>query len=275
MWKGLTPYQIEFYNENGYLLLESVFHSPELQPLIDELNGVVDKWACEYHKQGRLRETFAAEPFHSRLYRIHEAMDGDCPEVLRDISGKRKTAGMFHVMTLQPILDIIESMIGPEILVHPQFNSRAKLPDHQSVVSWHQDIGFLTTDVEDTFMVNFWLPLVDSNTENGCLKVIVGSHKHGVLPFNRGPEDLVKERIPEGEIVCCPVCAGGVLLIQHKTVHRSSPNRSGHIRWSVDIRYSDPRLPTGRENVPGFIARSSANPESVPRSHLDWLALFE
>lgn len=95
--------------------------------MIDELNGVVDKWACEYHKQGRLRETFAAEPFHSRLYRIHEAMDGDCPEVLRDISGKRKTAGMFHAMTLQPILDIVESMIGPEILVHPQFNSRAKL----------------------------------------------------------------------------------------------------------------------------------------------------
>ena len=269
----LTPDQIDAYKKEGYLLVESVFDPQALQPLIDELNGVVDTWARKYHKQGRLGNLFADEPFERRLFSIHQAMDGDCAEVLRDIGGKRKTAGMYHVMTLAPLLDIVESVIGAEILAHPQFNSRAKLPDGKAVVPWHQDIGFLSGDAEDTFMVNFWLPLVDANAENGCLEVIVGSHKHGILAFDRGPEDLVE--IPPGEIVCCPVPVGGVLLVQHKTVHRSTANMSDLIRWSLDFRYSNQRLPTGRAQVPGFIARSRAHPDAVARNHLDWLRLFE
>ena len=65
------------------------------------------------------------------------------------------------------------------------------------------------------------------------------------------------------------------MLIQHKTIHRSIPNHSDHIRWSLDLRYSDPAQPSGRDGVPGFIARSQANPESVAQSVDDWLALFE
>jgi hypothetical protein len=53
------------------------------------------------------------------------------------------------------------------------------------------------------------------------------------------------------------------------------PNFSDHIRWSLDIRYSDPRLPTGRDSIPGFIARSIESPESIAKSHHDWLKLFE
>ena len=66
-----------------------------------------------------------------------------------------------------------------------------------------------------------------------------------------------------------------MLLIQHKTIHRSIPNLSDHIRWSLDLRYSDPAQPSGRDGVPGFIARSQAHPESVAQSVDDWLALFE
>jgi ectoine hydroxylase-related dioxygenase (phytanoyl-CoA dioxygenase family) len=182
---------------------------------------------------------------------------------------------MFHVMMLPQILEVVESVIGAEILVHPQFNARAKLPDGRSVVPWHQDLGYLDKDAEDTFMVNFWLPLVDATVENGCLEVIRGSHNYGIVPYKNGAEDLVPESIPDGEIVCCPIRVGSVLLIQHKTVHRSTPNFSDHIRWSLDIRYSDPRLPTGRDSVSGFIARSVENPELIAKSHHDWLNLFE
>ena len=43
----------------------------------------------------------------------------------------------------------------------------------------------------------------------------------------------------------------------------------------LDLRYSDPSQPTGRDNVPGFIARSQQHPASVARSLEDWLKLFE
>ena len=271
---GLTENQKREYLENGFLPIERLFDPGQLDTLIVELNGVVDEWAERYCEEGRLEDRFADEPFERRLYLIHEAMDGRCEELLLAVLGKRKTAGMFHVMTLPEILDVVESLIGPEILVHPQFNSRAKLPDKTSVVNWHQDIGFLDPDVMQTFMVNFWLPLVDSDEKNGCLEVIRGSHRCERLPFVDSPEQIVPESIPEGEQVTCPIPRGGVLLLHHTTVHRSGSNNSDHIRWSLDIRYSDWRKPTGRNQVPGFIARSREHPDKVAAGHEEWQRLF-
>ncbi len=273
MAAGLTEQQISQYLEDGFLPVERLFEPASLDPLIAELNEVVDAWAERYCTEGRLSERFGEAPFEHRLYRIHQAMDGDCGELLTAVSGKRKTAGMFHVMTLPEILGVVESLIGPEILVHPQFNSRAKLPDRTSVVGWHQDIGFLEPEVLKTFMVNFWVPLVDTNEQNGCLTVIRGSHRSERLPFEDSPEDILPDAMPAGERVVCPIPKGGVLLLQHTTVHRSAPNFSNHIRWSLDIRYSDWRKPTGRDQVRGFIARSHAHPEKIATGHEDWQRL--
>ena len=275
MGTELTPEQIESYNEDGFLVLDGLFDPSELQILYDDFNNIVGNWADTYYEQGQLSNLFEDDPFEHRLFSIYQAMEGNCHELLSAVSGKRKTAGMFYVMTLHQILNVVESIIGSEILVHPQFNARAKLPDGKSVVPWHQDLGYLHKNAEDTFMVNFWLPLVDATVENGCLEIIRGSHNYGIIPYNNGAEDLVPESIPRGEVVCCPISVGSVLMIQHKTVHRSMPNFSDHIRWSLDIRYSDPRLPTGRDSIPGFIARSIESPESIAKSHHDWLKLFE
>lgn len=275
--KGLSQEQIQSYNENGYLFVNDVLKPSDLQPLIDEFNAVIDFWARKYHKQGRLKTLFEDEPFSRRLDKIYHAVDRP-EEIWHAVHGKNhKTAGMFAVMTHPGILDIVESVIGPEILVHPQFNSRAKLPQHDpTVVPWHQDLGYLQSDAEETFMVNFWIPLVDATVENGCMEVISGSHKYGLIPHEQisGYLGIPDHKLPPGEVVPCPVPLGGVLLIQHKTVHRSIPNRSDHVRWSLDLRYSDPHLPTGRDNVPGFIARSAENPAAVAKNHLDWLKLF-
>ncbi len=271
---GLTDRQLEDYCERGFLVIESLFAPARLDVLIGELNSVVEDWANRYHVMGHLDDMYSGEPFERRLYCIEEAMV-DTSEVFEAVLGKRKTPATFEVLTLPEILDTVESVIGPEILVHPQFNCRAKLPDNRSVVDWHQDIGFLDEEVEETFMVNFWVPLVDSDGENGCLEVIPGSHRVGRIPFSESPEDLLPEAMPKGEPVSCPVPKGGVLLLQHKTVHRSTENCSDGIRWSLDIRYSDSRLPTGRPNVPGFIARSQENPEAVCPNLESWLQLFE
>lgn len=275
MSAGLTKQQKAFYSENGFLPIERLFNPDLLAPLIAELNQVIAGWALIYEAEGRLPNKFDDEPFERRLFRIDEAMNGACPEIRGAIGGKRKTPGMFHVMTLPAILDAVESLIGPEILSHPQFNSRAKLPDKTSVVNWHQDIGFLEPEAEETFMVNFWLPLVDSDEGNGCLEVIPGSHTVGRLPFKDNPEYILPEVLPSGQPVSCPVPKGGVLLLQHRTVHRSGPNNSTGIRWSLDIRYSDSRKPTGRAGVPGFVARSKEAPEKVVKHHKEWINLFE
>ena len=270
---GLSPEQIGFYKDQGYLLVEDVLPVQDLRPLVEEFEQVIDRKAREAYAEGRLNALYADEPFNRRLAKLSASLETD--EIWRLVEGKgHKTAGMFSMVTHPVILDIVESVIGPEILAHPQFNSRARLPDRDGKgVPWHQDLALLNPDAEGTFIVNIWTPLVDATIENGCLVVIAGSHKKGLRKLIDG--SIPDQALPEGERVRCPLRVGSMLLFQHKTIHRSLPNRSDQVRWSLDLRYCDHRLPTGREHVPGFIARSRACPHQVAKSHVDWLKLME
>ena len=279
----LSREQIAFYECHGYAILKDVIPTNDFHPLIRELNETVDRNLREAEARGLLRKRFEDEPFARRLARGIEAIKDPSEksfnsQIFRDLRFKLKTAGMFAVITHPAILDIVESLIGPEILAHPQFNIRPKLPNQDSsVVPWHQDLAYLESDAELTFMVNFWIPLVDATAENGCMQVIAASHKSPLIRHveNLGPgrnfRGILDEDLPGGERVLCPVKVGDLLLIRHKTIHRSLPNVSNHIRWSLDLRYSDPNMPTGRNYVPGFIARSRKNPSVMARSVDDWL----
>ncbi|NKB66656.1 MAG: hypothetical protein GKR89_06310 [Candidatus Latescibacteria bacterium] len=277
---GFTPDQLDFFRTQGYLLVENVLDPAAFDRLIGEIDAIVDQYARQTHAAGHLTDLGADLPFPKRLAHIHDQLADPAP-LLGLVNGKLKTEGMFQILTQPALLDIVEAVIGPEILAHPQFNLRAKLPNQDaSVVPWHQDLGYLQPDAEETFMVNFWIPLVDATPENGCMEVIAGSHQTPLIGHDHGMgpganfKGITDDYLPSGEEVSCPVKKGGVLLIQHKTIHRSIPNLSDHIRWSLDLRYSDPAQPSGRDEVPGFIARSQADPASVAQSLDDWLALF-
>ena len=278
---GLTEQQLAFFREEGYLLVDDAVDPTVLQPLLAELDESIDAFARAALADGRLSDAHADEPFERRLDALALQLADPAP-LLALGRGKQRTPGMFRIYTDSVLLDIVESVIGPEILAHPQFNIRAKRPHQdEGVVPWHQDLGYLQPDAAETFMVNFWIPLVDATRENGCMEVIAGSHRAPLLDHERGMgpagnfKGVIDEQLPDGEHVLCPVRVGGVLLTQHKTMHRSLPNVSDHIRWSLDLRYSHPDLPTGRQGVPGFIARSRRDPESVCRSDAEWVRIVE
>jgi phytanoyl-CoA hydroxylase len=277
--RGLSQEQIAVLKEQGYLPLPQLLDPAVTPSLIHEFEAIIDDHARRTYRAGRLADLFESEPFDRRLALLHAAMDaGDAGDLWRAVHGKhQKSAGMFAIITHPALLDVVESLIGPEILAHPQFNARAKLPHQQAtVVPWHQDLGYLHDDADETFMVNFWIPLVDAPMESGALQVIPGSHRWGRIPHEtiEGYLGIPEPALPPHQVVDCPLEIGDALLIQHKTVHRSVPNVSDRVRWSLDLRYSDPAQPTGRAEVPGFLARSRAFPERVARSHHDWLALF-
>jgi ectoine hydroxylase-related dioxygenase (phytanoyl-CoA dioxygenase family) len=196
---------------------------------------------------------------------------------------KRITEGIFKLRTATALLDITESLIGGEILAHPQFNVRCKLPDQrETVVPWHQDLGYLNTEeAGDTLVVNFWIPLIPATIENGCMQVIPGTHRDGYISHHKLRAETMAnfgirdEDIPPGEIVSCEVGVGDVVLLNERVVHRSLPNNTDTVRWSVDTRYSQVGLPTGRSRVRGFLARSREHPDEVVRSCAEWRRVIQ
>jgi ectoine hydroxylase-related dioxygenase (phytanoyl-CoA dioxygenase family) len=88
--------------------------------------------------------------------------------------------------------------------------------------------------------------LDDATLENGCLRVVPGSHKGGLLNHFRDGRftgifegDTAAFDDPERH-VALPVSAGGVILWHALTVHGSHPNRSDRPRRAVVFEYKNP-----------------------------------
>lgn len=183
---GLTPEQIRQFKEEGFLIVRQMLPLDAFQPLIDELAQKVDGAIGEAVRQGQLdsKKTFEEAPFANRLALASEACtDRNWLWQNYFSRGKPISAGMFTLRTAPVLLDATESLIGAEILAHPQFALRPKMPDLDLMdIPWHQDLAYLIPDeAGETLVVNYWIPLVSATEQNGCMQVIPGSHLEGLI----------------------------------------------------------------------------------------------
>ena len=284
---GLTPGQIARFEEDGFLILRHRVPAAALQALIDELSRRVDQGVREAVSEGLLdpSQTFEEGSFANRLTLVSRACaDPGWIWERHFREQKPRSAGLFRLRAEPALLDVVESLIGPEILAHPQYAVRTKMPDQEiTVIPWHQDLAYLIPEeAGQTLVVNLWIPLVDATVANGCMQLVRGSHRLGLLPHNhrettpghKGSRGISPGDLPEGAVVDAEVAVGDVLLTTERLVHRSLPNTTDTVRWSVDSRYNQLGLPTGRDGTPGFVARSRRHPEQVARGVDDWNRIF-
>jgi ectoine hydroxylase-related dioxygenase (phytanoyl-CoA dioxygenase family) len=82
------------------------------------------------------------------------------------------------------ILDVVESLIGPEIFANPVYNVRPKVPRVAAgVVPWHQDKSYWP-DANSNPVITVWIPLVDATHENGCLHIWPRTHRTRLMSYH-------------------------------------------------------------------------------------------
>ena len=84
---------------------------------------------------------------------------------------------MQELIRLEPVLDAVESLLGPNLLVY-HLTCWLKEPGDGSFTSWHQDAAYFFLDPPEH--VTAWIALSDATEESGCMRVIPGSHKTGI-----------------------------------------------------------------------------------------------
>jgi ectoine hydroxylase-related dioxygenase (phytanoyl-CoA dioxygenase family) len=175
------------------------------------------------------------------------------------------------------ILDAVESLIGPELYANPVYNARPKVAGVAAgAVPWHQDRSYWP-NANWNPVITVWIPLVDTNLDNGCLHVWPRTHKTRVVGFHNERHtgtaytEIDMKDQAERHAVPLPVPAGSAILFNDRCIHSSTPNLSDHVRWSLDLRYQ----PTDQERMVeygvGFLARSRKNPRRVATLE-DWMA---
>ncbi|MBV9924321.1 MAG: phytanoyl-CoA dioxygenase family protein [Acidobacteria bacterium] len=141
------------------------------------------------------------------------------------------------------VLDAVEGILGPNILVHSStvFYKRGR---DQSYVSWHQDGYYWNVNVPRS--VSAWMALSESGPANGCMRVIPGSHARGRLPHAQtavsGNNMLasgmeVASGAEESRAVDVSLAPGQMSLHHIYLVHGSRPNPSDTERVGYAVRY--------------------------------------
>lgn len=275
----LSDDQIAAFERGGYLVVEDVL-TDKLPALTAEYAELLDRLCSQW---GILGDSFEEKLI--KAYRAghdwHQPMDISLPgdRIMADTPFHIGPA-VFDFMTAPALLDIVESLIGPEITSNPIQHVRIKPPAtdlhndeiraHITATDWHQDRAVGLEEADQTDMITCWVAVTDATVENGCLQV---------QPFN-GPQDILphcpklQTAIADGFIneegaVPLPVKAGGMVLFHPLVPHSSLVNRTSGIRWSFDLRFNKTGQPTGRAHFPDFIARSKSAPDTEMR---DWRA---
>jgi chlorinating enzyme len=201
--------------------------------------------------------------------------------------GYLKLRFLYELVQDPRILDAVESLIGPDIMVWSS-SLFVKEPRDAAFVAWHQDSYYWGLEPDD--VVSAWIALAPSTLENGAMQVVPGTHKAPQFPHRRSDEgsanmlfthEEMAVDVDESQAVSLLLEEGEMSLHHVNIVHGSPPNRSASRRYGYAIRYVAPHvrqrgdmpyatLVRGRDDH-GFFRR-----DPVPRRDFDpeILALF-
>ncbi|MEM9420799.1 MAG: phytanoyl-CoA dioxygenase family protein [Planctomycetota bacterium] len=274
----LTQDQIDFYDREGYLILENYLTGEDLAGVKQAMSQKTDLVINDLIEHGLIDDPLKEAPFESRLAQAFRGLtDQDFLKFGRH--WRDRLPGYFDLMSNPKILDAVESLIGPEIFANPIYNARPKVPGVAAgAVPWHQDRSYWP-DANSNPVITVWVPIVDSTYENGCLHVLPRTHRTRVLPFHREQHtgtayrEISEKQINsfEQRVIALPVQAGSAILFNDRNIHMSTPNKSDHVRWSVDLRYQPTDQDPMTNHGVGFLARSHEFPDQVANLD-DWLA---
>jgi len=294
----LNVQQITAFEQDGFLVINDVLDEASRKPLFDEYAHLVTKVAT---LRGLLTDHWDSMSFEDRFTHLvandpdaYEYLDISLPlkNDLDETSGMHTGPAVFGLLTHPAILDIAESILGPEVVSNPVQHARIKPPEsalnasgkgnsNMARTGWHQDAAVVLEHAEISPILTVWVAMTDATPQMGCMQAIAGSHRWAGLgkhcPGRGGkgeifiPPEIVEEH-PREHLA---VRAGGVVLLNKNTWHGAGPNLTENIRWSFDLRFQPPQFPTGRECFPEFLARSSATPSEVITNPDDWQSKWQ
>ena len=137
---------------------------------------------------------------------------------------------------------MVSQLIGPDIaLWNMSFFAKPALSGKRT--PWHQDGEYWP--IRPLATCTAWLALDDSTPENGCLRVIRGSHTaralraHNTLASNDVTltQELDPSEYDETDAVDIVLKAGQVSLHDVYLLHGSEPNRSPRPRRGMTMRF--------------------------------------
>lgn len=246
--------EVEGFHRDGYAIVRQLAEPGLCRAMLEvtqaHLAGLVEpiEYEADVHYPGS-PESYDA-PGGRTVRRLKQAQSRD--------------AVFTNWLTHPGLLGRLRQLLGDEVYCPLAHHNcvMTKHPDFSSETGWHQDVRYWSFEKPE--LVTAWLALGREYTDNGCLRVIPGSHRE---PLDRGRFDdeiFFRTDLPENQELLdrsqpVELEAGDVLFFHCRTLHGAGRNLTGETKYSVVFTFH------GADNRPVAGSRSAGLPELLMR----------
>ncbi len=207
----MTPEQIAQYHDEGYTIVRNALPPEDLKQVREHVDNMLAHLP-EGQRPEHIDKPHLTDPF------------------LMDLCRHPK------------LLDLVEQLIGPDIVL---FSSHmiAKAKGDGLEVPWHQDAEYW--ELEPMNVVTLWLAVDESTVENGCMRVVPGTHTSGLIQHHVAEDkdskvldkgvDLSEEDLAAA--VNIELAPGDLSFHAPYLLHGSNPNCSPKRRCGYTMRF--------------------------------------
>ncbi len=250
----VDPAHVAHYQEHGYVRVPSLLTFEEAAALRQEMHDLAERLERRHNMdatwgsaRAAVAEAAATKILHCHNVQFYSAL------AARLIVDPRLT-------------DHAAAFMGSENVQLHHSKMFIKPPEKGSPFPMHQDAPFFPHDRHT--MMAVIVHFDDAPLEKGCLRVVPGSHKLGMLEHDgEGAWHLPFDRYPIESAVPIPAQAGDAIFFSYLTIHGSGINVSQEARTTMLIQMRDPEDPpsidTHRSRGQGMMLRG-VDPNPTP-----------
>jgi len=209
----LTAEQVEAFKKDGYILYnQPVFPDHEFAALKNHFEMKLDYWT----KQGKSPEHMDTPHFTDTW--------------------------LFHWVLSDYVLDLVEPLLGPDIALWST-HFICKPAGVGKRVPWHEDSAYWGRVLDPMEVVTVWLAVDPSMVENGCMRVIPGTHHGGYSQYEEVEEgqvfdtEIKADSFDESKAVDCILKPNECSIHHAKLIHGSNPNTGTQRRCGYTMRF--------------------------------------
>jgi len=231
----LSDSEFEQYQTDGYLVVENALDPETVERVKTRLR--------EYTHGDREPERFTTQ-LEPRVERGELEVDeeGDAVRKFEGLGMVEEDGVFAEIANHETITAVAEQLLGPNLKL---LRSAAmfKPPSVGSEKGLHQDAAYYPIAPMDHLTT--WIALDDATPENGCMTVLPGGHKDGMLDHEAVEYDtdivISETEYDEDEFVELPMEAGDVLFTHCLVPHYTAPNTTDQWRRALIMSYMDAR----------------------------------
>lgn len=213
---SLSPEQIAFFHENGYLAIDAITTQEE----VEFIRAIYD----------RLFDTRAGREEGNQFDLAGTDEEGKVAALPQILNPVKYAPELRDTLVHANALSMARQLLGEEASGGGA-HAILKPARYGAPTPWHQDEAYWNPDL-DYYSISVWVPLQPATLENGCMQFVPGTHRWEVQPhhcINNDPRihGLEIDQTPnEDQIAICPLPPGGATFHLSRTLHYTAPNLS-------------------------------------------------